>query len=187
MKTNHKMFLSAAALALSFFSTHAMAADMTPPAPSPTPAVYNDGQIAQVLTTANNGEINEAQVAESRAQKTDVKQFAVEMQAAHAKSNVEITALETKIGLMAEQSDINEQIQKNFAAEVDALKSAKAEDFDKLYIGDQVMIHQEFLSDLDGTFIPEAKNPDLKAYLQSVRTVVQQHLTEAQKIAAELK
>ena len=72
-------------------------------------------------------------------------------------------------------------------AKMENLKSQKGADFDKAYIASQVEMHQTVLNDLQNTLIPAAKDPQLKTFLETTKTHVQQHLEKAQKLQASMK
>src|SRR5690349_14674600 len=59
----------------------------------------NGGQIVQILDTLNEGEIEQARVAQAKAQTADVKAFAEHMIAQHAEAKQKGAALAKKIQL----------------------------------------------------------------------------------------
>ena len=67
------------------------------------------------------------------------------------------------------------------------LKKKKGSDFDKAYIENQVMMHQQVLNDLESKYIPATQNSDFKAFLETTKAHVQEHLTKAQQIQSTLK
>lgn len=170
-------FIAATALA---FSAHA-APPSTPPA---TP--LSDAEVLGLLATANDAEISAGQVAITKGQKQEVKDFGLKMVTDHTANNLKIKATEVKSSITRADSDMSRELKKNADAAIDNLKNAKDADFDKSYIDGQVMMHQELLTSLDTSLIPNAKNADVKAYLTDTRTVVESHLKEAQAIQASL-
>jgi putative membrane protein len=67
------------------------------------------------------------------------------------------------------------------------MKSMKGESFDKAYISQQVKMHQSLLSELNQKFIPAAKDPQMKDFLQKTQAHVAHHLEQAQKIQSTMK
>jgi putative membrane protein len=145
-----------------------------------------DAEVLGLLATANNAEINAGQVAISKGQKQEVKDFGLKMVKDHSANNLSIKQTELKSKINRADSATSRELKKNMDAAIDSLKSSKDADFDKAYIDGEVRLHQELLTSLDQTLIPNAKNVDVKAYLMSTRTAVQDHLTAAQKIQADL-
>ena len=162
------------------FSAHAA----TPPAPPATP--LSDAEVLGLLATANDAEINAGQVAITKGQKQEVKDFGLKMVTDHTANNLKIKETEVKSCIARADSDASRELKKNADAAIDNLKNAKDADFDKSYIDGQVMMHQELLTSLDTSLIPNAQNADVKAYLTDTRAAVESHLKEAQAIQASL-
>jgi putative membrane protein len=147
----------------------------------------SDAEVLGLLGTANDGEINMAQVAVSKAQNTDVKAFAARMVADHTANNVKLKAVEVKSSIARVESDQSKELKKNMDQMVDTLKKTPDASFDKTYIDGQVAGHQQLLMALDQTLIPNAQNADVKAYLQDTRTAVEEHLKAAQDLQSKIK
>lgn len=167
-------FIAATALA---FSAHA-----APPPATP----LSDAEVLGLLATANDAEINAGQVAITKGQKQEVKDFGLKMVTDHTANNLKIKETELKSSLSRVDSDASRELKKNADAAIDNLKNAKDADFDKTYIDGQVMMHQELLTSLDTSLIPNAQNADVKAYLTDTRAAVESHLKDAQAIQASL-
>jgi putative membrane protein len=170
-------FIAATALAI---SAHA-----APPADPPATPL-SDAEVLGLLATANDAEINAGQVAITKGQKQEVKDFGLKMVTDHTANNIKIKETELKSTISRIDSDASRELKKNADAAIDGLKNAKDADFDKTYIDGQVMMHQELLTSLDTSLIPNAQNADVKAYLTDTRAAVEAHLKEAQAIQASL-
>ncbi|HEY8099552.1 MAG TPA: DUF4142 domain-containing protein [Burkholderiaceae bacterium] len=153
-------------------------------APSATP---NDAQIAEIAVTANNVDINAGKVAKSKAKSKDVKDFAQEMITDHTDANKKAAALVHKLKIKPEESADSKGMKDEGAAALKKIKGLKGDEFDKAYIDNEVMFHQQVLDALDKTLIPDAKNPDLKNLLTTIRPVIDNHLQHAKKIQASMK
>ena len=149
-------------------------------------ANLNDGQIIQIIKTANQAEINEAQVIVVNGSNQSVKDFAAMMIADHTKSDAAELIVETKAGIKAGDSDENKNLQNITTAKLTDLKKVVRGNLDLAYMDDQVIMHQTLLNDLDQTLIPQAQNADVKDFLQDTRTTVASHLTQAQQIQSTL-
>jgi Predicted outer membrane protein len=163
-------------IATAMFSAPALAANPT------------DGEIAEIMKTANEGEIDAAKVAEKHASSPEVKGYAKEMVEAH-KQNEKDGKEAFKAGKISpKNNDVAKAMKKDTKAKIKALKEHKKDtaEFDRAYIDSQVAMHQQLLNDLDSNLIPNAKSEDLKSYLTKTREHVQEHLTKAQQIQSSI-
>ncbi|WP_413288182.1 DUF4142 domain-containing protein [Bdellovibrio sp. HCB337] len=181
MKLTNNLFSSAIVLAIGLAVGAAQAADPAPPA-----APLTDAQVLGLVGTANDAQINMGQVASTKGQNNDVKAFGAKMVVEHTAGNVKLKALEMKSKITREDSQASADLKKNTDAMTDSLKNAKDADFDKAFIDGQVKMHQDLLNALDQQLIPNAQNADVKAFLEELRTAVDTHLKEAQKIQTDL-
>jgi putative membrane protein len=122
----------------------------------------NDAQIASIVVTANQVDIDAGKLAATKATNADVKKFAQTMVTDHTGVNKQATALVTK------------------------LKGLKGAEFDKAYIDHEVAYHQAVLDAVDKTLIPGAKNEELKALLVKVRPAFVAHLEHAKHVQSTL-
>lgn len=146
----------------------------------------SDAQLAQILITANTGEVNEAQLALKKANNGELKAFANHMITDHSSSKKETAALASKLNLKLVQSDISRKLQKDSKANIAILRKKKGSALDQAYADAQVKAHSEVLDLFDTTLIPNAKNADLKALFTKTRPIIASHLEHAQKALAEL-
>jgi putative membrane protein len=156
------------------------------PAPESSAAPMTDGQIAKITTLVNTGEVEQAQLAKTKAKNAAVKKFATMMINQHTQANQNGAQLAKKASLTPEDSPAAMELQSKATQTLESLKSADATMFDSAYMSAQVTQHQEVLDMLDNKLIPAATNPELKTELQTTRTMVQRHLTDAQAIQQTL-
>lgn len=161
-------------------------------APSSTPSAAqsstpNDAQIAEIAVTANNIDINAGKVAKSKAKNKEVKNFAQEMVTDHTDSNKKAAALLNKLKVKPEESADSKSLKEQGASSLKKIKGLKGVEFDKAYIDNEVMFHQQVLDTLDKTLIPNAKNAELKNLLTTIRPVIDNHLQHAKKIQESMK
>ena len=155
----------------------AIAAD----APGPT-----DPQIADIVVTANQVDIDAGKLAKSMTQNADVKAFAQQMIADHTGVNKAATALVTKLKVTPEDNATSQSLMKGGEDNLKNLKTLKGADFDRAYIDHEVAYHQSVIDAIDNTLIPSAKNEELKALLVNVRPSFLAHLEHAKEIQAKL-
>ena len=147
----------------------------------------NDAQIAQIVVTANNVDINGGKLAKSKASSQEVKAFAQRMITDHTGVNKQATALVTKLHVKPEESATSKSLKDDGASMVARLKGLKGAAFDKAYIDNEVTYHQAVLDTIDKTLLPNASNAELKDLLVKTRPAIDAHLQHAKSIQAKLK
>lgn len=150
-------------------------------------AVPSDAQIAEIVVTANQVDINAGKLAETKAQSPEVKAFGKQMVTDHSAVNKSAVQLVTKLKVTPEPSATSESLQKGGEENVAKLKTLSGAAFDKAYIDHEVAYHEAVLQALDKTLIPDAQNAELKALLVKVRPAFEAHLEHAKQIQAQLE
>ena len=146
----------------------------------------NDAQIAHVVVTANQVDIDAGKLAQGKAKSKEVKDFARQMVTDHSGVNKQATALVKKLKVKPEDNPTSESLKKGGQENVAALKKLKGAEFDKAYIDHEVTYHQQVLDAIDKVLIPNAKNGELKALIEKVRPAIEAHLQHAQQIQSKL-
>jgi putative membrane protein len=147
---------------------------------------FNDAQIAAVVHAVNAGEIQEAQLAESKASSAEVKRFARDMVNHHRAMQSSATSAFQKANLTPSENAVSQQLTSDTQNELSMLQGVNGRDFDRDYIDSQVKDHSMAL-DLIDKMLPNAKDPQLKTMLQDARTKVEAHLRDAQRIQGTLQ
>jgi putative membrane protein len=147
----------------------------------------NDAQIAAIVVTANQVDIDAGKLAESKSDNKEVKKFAQRMITDHTGVNKAATDLVTKLKVKPQANDTSKSLKAGGDSTLERLKGLKGADFDKAYIDNEVTYHQSVIDALDKTLIPSAKNEELKALLVKVRPAFVAHLEHAKHIQASFK
>jgi putative membrane protein len=145
----------------------------------------NDAQIAAIVVTANQVDIDAGKLAESKATHKDVKAFGKMMVTDHTGVNKSAKDLVKKLGVKPEDNPTAESLKKGGQENVAHLKTLKGDAFDKAYIDHEVVYHQQVIDAMDNTLIPSAHNAELKALLVKVRPAFVAHLDHAKKLQSE--
>jgi putative membrane protein len=161
-------------LALSLAVTSAQAAGPTDP------------QIAAIVVTANQVDIDAGKLALSKAKSPDVKTFAQLMITDHSGVNKSATELVQKLHVTPESNPTSQSLQKGGDDNLAALKKLSGSAFDRAYVDHEVVYHQAVLDAVDTTLIPSAQNAELKALLVKVRPAFVAHLEHAKHLQSEL-
>lgn len=141
----------------------------------------SDAQIAAIVVTANQVDIDAGKLAESMGSNAQVKAFGKQMVTDHTGVNKQATDLVTKFGVRPEDNPTAESLKKGGDENLKHLKQLKGSAFDKAYIDHEVTYHQQVIDALDKTLIPSAKNEELKALLVKVRPAFVAHLEHTKK------
>ena len=175
------MKLTPCAAALAVFSILSFDARAQQAAAAPT-----DPQIAAIVVTANQVDIDAGKLAAARSHDKDVKSFAHLMVTDHSNVNKSAVDLVHKLNVTPEENPTSRALKEGGDENLAKLKTLKGAAFDKAYVDHEVAYHQAVLDAVDKTLIPDAQNADLKALLVKVRPAFVAHLEHAKKIQAEL-
>lgn len=174
MTLSFRPALLAAALAMAFLPAYAQ--DKGP----------SDPQIAAIVVTANQVDVDAGKLAKARAHSKDVRKFAEQMITDHTAVNKQAVALANKLKVKPEPSDTSRSLKKGGDDNIAALKKLKGAAFDKAYVDHEVAYHQAVLDALDQTLVPSADNAELKDLMVKVRPAFVAHLEHAKMLQSQL-
>ena len=147
----------------------------------------NDAQIASIVVTANQVDIDAGKLASTMAKSAEVKKFGALMVTDHTAVNKAAVDLATKLKVTPEDNPTSQSLKSGGADNVSSLKSLKGDAFDKAYVDHEVAYHQQVIDAVDKVLIPNASNAELKALLQTGLKIFQGHEQHAEHLAASLK
>jgi putative membrane protein len=169
------------------FSTIAFAGTLFVPfAVGASAQTVNDAQIAAIVVTANQVDIDAGKVAEEKGMSKDVKAFGKHMVTDHTGVNKQAKDLVMKLKVTPENNPTSDTIKQGGEDNVAHLKMLSGAEFDKAYIDHEIAYHQQVLDAMDKTLIPNASNDELKALLVKVRPAFAAHLAHAKEVQAML-
>ena len=145
-----------------------------------------DPQIAAIVVTANQVDIDAGKLAKGKTHNKDVKAFAQQMITDHTAVNQQAGALVKKLGVKPEANPTSASLKKGGDENVAHLKKLKGQAFDKAYVAHEVAYHQQVLDAIDNTLIPSAHNAQLKGLIEKVRPAIAEHLEHAKHLQMEL-
>ena len=146
----------------------------------------SDAQIAAIVVTANQVDIDAGKLAASMGHSPDVKKFGEQMVKDHTGVNQSAVELVTRLKVTPEDNPTAMTLKKGGMENVDSLKTMSGAAFDKAYIDHEVAYHEQVLEALDKTLIPGAKNEELKALLVKVRPAFVGHLAHAKMMQSKM-
>lgn len=145
-----------------------------------------DPQIAAIVVTANQVDVDAGKLAAKSASNADVRKFAQLMVTDHTGVNKAAVDLATRLKVTPQPNATSRAIQDGGDKNLAKLKTLKGADFDRAYIDHEVAYHQQVLDALDKVLIPGASNAELKALLVKVRPAFVAHLEHAKQVQSSL-
>ena len=146
----------------------------------------NDAQIAAIVVTANQIDVDAGELAADKGSSEAVKKFGQLMVTDHTGVNKAATELATKLKVVPQRNATSDSLQKAADAHMKKLKGLSGAAFDRAYIEHEVTFHQQVIDALDKTLIPSASNAELKALLVKVRPAFVAHLEHAKSVQKTL-
>lgn len=127
---------------------------------------------------SNMAEVEMGKLAQSKSQNADVKAFAQKMIDDHGKALTEVQTLGQSKGVT-----LQTELDAKHKAQASKLEKMTGDAFDKAYIQQGGLgAHKETLAKLQKAQ-KDAKDPEVKAQVEKMIPVVQQHLQHAQQLA----
>jgi putative membrane protein len=145
-----------------------------------------DAQIAAIVVTANQVDIDAGKLAQTRSQSKEVKAFAGRMVTDHTGVNRSATELVQKLRVTPQSNPTSESLKNGGDENLAKLEQLSGSAFDQAYVDNEVAYHQAVLDAVDKTLIPSARNAELKALLVKVRPAFVSHLEHAKVLQSSL-
>lgn len=146
----------------------------------------NDAQIASIVVTANQVDIDAGKVAASRAANGEIRKFARLMITDHTGVNRAAAVLVAKLKVTPQDNPTSQSLKSGGDKNLAHLKTLSGAAFDKAYVDHEVAYHQQVIDALDKTLIPGATNGELRALLINVRPAFAAHLEHARRLQSTM-
>lgn len=150
----------------------AMPGDMTPTAAQP---------YMMMAGASDLFEIQSSQIALQKSQNPEVRRFAQMLVDHHTQTTATLMQQAQAAGMTPPPPELMPRQR----AMIAQLNAADAASFDRVYLTQQVPAHQEALA-LHGNYAQRGDTPQLRTAAQGAVPIVQQHLTEAQRMQAAM-
>jgi len=147
----------------------------------------NDAQIASIVVTANQVDIDAGKLATTQASNPEVKKFGQQMVTDHTGVNKQATELVTKLKVTPQDNPTSQALKKKADAQLASQAKLSGAAFDRAYAANEVAYHKTVNSALQKTLIPDAKNAELKSLLQTGLKLFTEHQHHAEELAAKIK
>jgi putative membrane protein len=161
-------------------------APAAPATGSAAAATLSDPQIAAIVVSANQVDIDAGELAIKKTNNEEVKKFAQRMVTDHTAVNRAAVELVTKLKVTPEESDASRGLASGGAETRAKLEKLDGDAFDRAYVDNEVAYHKAVIGVLDAQLIPSASNAELKSTLVGVKPAFDAHLQHAVQVQAAL-
>lgn len=139
----------------------------------------SDAEVASVAVTANQIDINYAEIAKKKSKDAEILKFAETMASDHKAVISQAAALAKKLGVTPKDNAVSQKLLADAEKAKKALNGKSGKDFDKAYIDNEVEYHKAVIAAVETLLIPETDNQELKDLLQNVLPALKTHLEHA--------
>lgn len=146
----------------------------------------SEAQVATVASAIDRAEVEQARLAVNKADDDAVKDYARLMLAQHGQNLQDVNQLQTRLNLTPTDSQLASQLRSSSMNLESQLSQESGDDFDSMYIDHQIDQHRTALEIIDNQLLPSARREELKSTLQSLRSMVADHLQRAQQVKDKL-
>jgi putative membrane protein len=152
-----------------------------------SPADLNDLEIAHVAYTANTIDIRYAHLALAISKNPDIHEFAQTMIRDHGAVNDRALALLLKLDASPQDNFLSRQLSGQADQLVDEMRQLRGTAFDRRYAENELGYHQAVNGLVEGSFIPNIQNPEVKALFEEALIVFKAHEKHAEKMVKTLE
>ena len=152
-----------------------------------SPSDLNDLEIAHVAYTADVIDIRYAHLALAKSKNPVIHEFAKTMIRDHEAVNTQALALLNKLNAQAQDNFLSKQLHVGADKLVEEMSQLSGEQFDKRYAENELAYHKTVNGLVEGTFIPNLQNPEVKALFEQALQIFKTHEKHAEKMVASLK
>jgi putative membrane protein len=139
----------------------------------------SEGQIVGIVNVINQGEMKQAEMALDQLKDESVRNYAETMMKEHREAEAKLASLLGEINATSESSLLQKELDQLGQIMTRHVDNAAPEVVDALFLEVQVLMHQRALKIVEEQLLPQAKQPELKAYLENLRTEIREHLARA--------
>jgi putative membrane protein len=147
----------------------------------------SDPEVAHAAVTANQIDINAAELAKTKTNDGDVKKFAQTMIDDHKAVIGQASDLAKKLGVTPKENDLSKKLLADADKARKDLSAYSGKQFDKKYIDHEVAYHKAVIDAVEKVLIPQTDNQELKALLQNVVPALKAHLQHAEMLQKNIK
>lgn len=151
-----------------------------------TPADLNDLEIAHVAYTADSIDIRYAHLALAKSKNPAIHDFARTMIRDHEAVNEQALALVKKLNVAPQDNFLSQQLSAQSDQLVAEMSQLSGAEFDRRYAENELAYHRVVNGLVEGTFIPNLQNPEVKALFEEALVIFKAHEKHAEKMVQSL-
>ena len=151
-----------------------------------SPADLNDLEIAHVAYTADSIDIRYAYLALAKSKNPAIQDFARTMIRDHTAVNDKALDLVRKLNVSPQDNFLSRQLSAQSDQLVQELSQLSNAAFDRRYAENEHGYHKAVNGLLEGTFIPNIQNPEVKALFAEALVIFKAHEKHAEKMVGAL-
>ena len=152
-----------------------------------SPADLSDLEIAHVAYTADSIDIRYAHLALAISKNPVIHEFARTMIRDHTAVNERALALVNKLKVAPQDNFLSKQLNAQADHLVREMSQLTGADFDRRYAENELGYHRAVNELVEGTFIPNIQNPEVKALFEEALVIFKAHEKHAEMMVARLK
>jgi putative membrane protein len=142
----------------------------------------SDAEIAAVLEVINRAEIQQAELANERAEAAEVRGFAASQLTDHRAAVERQDAILQERGIPTRDNPTSRDLELRSAETRDLLADLDGADFDRAYLDAQLRQHRRLIAMLDEELIPAARDPQYRVFLAQQRGELARHLQAVEQL-----
>jgi putative membrane protein len=142
----------------------------------------NDSQIISIVIAANQADLSIGHLVKSKSSDDEVGFFAQSMVSDHSINLESVAALITRLKIIPQDSPASQNFIVRTMKNITELSSLSQTEFNKTYINQEVIFHEQVLVTIDSLLIPNAKNEELRRLLGKIKPAFFSHLQHAKRV-----
>lgn len=150
-------------------------------------AKLSDAEIAFIAVTANQIDIQYAEIAKKKSKDKAVLDFAATMERDHKAVIGQAAALAKRLGVVPADNTVSKKLVADADKTKKMLQSKSGKAFNKAYIDNEVAYHKAVINAVEHLLIPETDNTELKQLLTNVVPALKAHLGHAEMMQKHYK
>ena len=150
-------------------------------------AAPTDPQIVGIVETADDIDINYANLALSKARDKQVRDFAQQMITDHSAVQKSVINLASKLNVTPADSPTSDSLKAQAQQTLEKLRGLKGKAFERSYVDNEVSYHEAVINATKTVLIPSARNAELKSALQGAEPLFEGHLAHAERVQSAIE
>ena len=147
----------------------------------------SDAQIAAIIVSANDADIQYAELAKATSRNPEVLAYAAMTSEHHSALNTSTRALVAKLGLALEDGETSLDIAEDAESKRAQLKRLAGTPFDSTYAAIEFAYHKRVWDLIEKSLLPSVRNAELKALILKSQPAIGTHKAHAMTLNAQFQ